>query len=163
MSNIYSGDYSTPSGRFGLVAARFNQVIVESLVQGAKDALLRHGVLEGVIDVAWVPGSVEIPLVAKKFASTGKYSAIIGLGAVIRGETTHFDHVAGAATSGLTQVGLEFSIPVIFGVLTCETLEQAINRSGAKAGNKGFDAGLAAIEMVNLLRSIDSGQRSDTA
>ena len=156
MPTIYEGNFSTPPGRFALVAARFNGAIVEQLVAGALDGLKRHGVADEAIDVAYAPGSFEIPLVAKKLAASGRYAALICLGAVIRGETGHYDHVAGGVTSGVAAVALEFGLPVIFGVLTTDTLEQAINRAGAKSGNKGFEAALAAIEMVNLLRALPS-------
>jgi 6,7-dimethyl-8-ribityllumazine synthase len=154
---IYEGTFATPPGRFALVAARFNGAIVEPLVAGAIDALTRHGVKDDAIDVVRVPGSYEIPLVAKKLAASGRYAALICLGAVIRGETGHYDHVAGEAAGGIGRVALETGVPVIFGVLTTETLEQAINRAGAKSGNKGFEAALAAIEMVNLLRTLPGG------
>jgi 6,7-dimethyl-8-ribityllumazine synthase len=157
---IYEGTFATPPGRFALVAARFNGAIVEPLVAGAIDALVRHGVKDDAIDVVRVPGSYEIPLVAKKLAASGKYAALICLGAVIRGETGHYDHVAGEAAGGIGRVALETGVPVIFGVLTTETLEQAINRAGAKSGNKGFEAALAAIEMVNLLRALPGEPRA---
>jgi len=155
---IYEGSFAPPPGRFALVAARFNQLIVERLVEGARDALRRHGVADEAVDLAWVPGSFEIPLVAQRLAGSGQYAAIICLGTVIKGETDHYDHVAGSATSGVAQAALATGIPVIFGVLTCDTLEQALNRAGAKAGNKGFEAALAAIEMVNLLRQLPAGK-----
>ena len=151
---IYEGDFSPPAGRFVLVAARFNAFIVEQLVAGAADALHRHGVPDDRIDLVRVPGAYEIPLVAQKLGTTGKYAAVICLGCVIRGDTDHYDHVAGAATSGIAQAALSSGVPVIFGVLTTETLEQAIDRSGAKAGNKGFEAAVTAIEMVNLLAKL---------
>jgi len=150
----YEGNFSPPPGRFVLVAARFNQAVVERLVEGARDGLKRHGVAEDAIDGVWVPGSFEIPLVAQRLARTGKYAAVICLGAVIKGDTDHYDYVAGGAVNGIAQAALSTGVPVILGVLTCDTLEQAINRAGAKAGNKGFDAALTAIEMVNLLRQL---------
>jgi len=150
----FEGTLQTPTGRFALVAARFNHFIVESLVAGARDGLRRHGVAEDAIDLAWVPGSFELPLVAQQLAASRKYAAVICLGAVIRGDTTHYDHVAGAATSGIAHASLNTGIPVIFGVLTCDTVEQALNRAGVKSGNKGYDAALAAIEMVNLLEQL---------
>jgi 6,7-dimethyl-8-ribityllumazine synthase len=153
---IYEGDFSSPAGRFVLVAARFNGFIVDQLVAGATDALKRHGVADERIDLVRVPGSYEIPLVAQRLGKTGKFAAVICLGCVIRGDTDHYDHVAGAATSGIAQAALNSGIPVIFGVLTCDTLEQAIHRAGAKAGNKGFEAAVAAIEMVNLLKKLPS-------
>ncbi|HZY83500.1 MAG TPA: 6,7-dimethyl-8-ribityllumazine synthase [Gemmataceae bacterium] len=154
MPTVYEGTFAPPPGRFALVAARFNSAIVDQLVAGALDGLKRHGVADDTIDLVRVPGSYEIPPVAKRLAEGGKYAAVICLGAVIRGDTGHYDHVAGAAASGIAQVALATGVPVIFGVLTCDTLEQALNRAGAKAGNKGFDAALAAVEMVNLLRSL---------
>jgi 6,7-dimethyl-8-ribityllumazine synthase len=154
MPSVYEGDFATPPGRFALVAARFNGFIVEHLVAGALDALRRHGVAEDALDVVWVPGSYEVPLVARRLATIGGYAAIVCLGAVIRGETDHYDHVAGEAARGIAQAALATGVPVIFGILTCDTLEQAINRAGAKAGNKGFEAGMTAIEMVNLLRRL---------
>jgi 6,7-dimethyl-8-ribityllumazine synthase len=154
---IYEGTFAPPPGKFALVAARFNSAIVENLVEGALDGLKRHGVAESAIDLARVPGSLELPLVAQRLAASGQYAAVICLGCVIRGETGHYDHVAGGAASGIAQVALATGVPVIFGVLTCETVEQALNRAGIKAGNKGFDAALAAIEMVNLLRQLPGG------
>src|SRR6478609_1819351 len=154
MPTKFEGTFATPPGRFALVAARFNGAVVEQLVAGAIDGLTRHGVADEAIDVAYVPGSFEIPLAAKRLAASGRYAALICLGAVIRGETGHYDHVAGEAAGGVARAALATGVPVIFGVLTTETLEQAINRAGAKAGNKGFEAALAAIEMVNLLRAL---------
>ena len=151
----YIGDYSAPAGRFAIVAARFNSVVTESLVAGCRDALERHGVPEASIDVAWVPGSFEIPLVARKLAGSGRYSAVVCLGCVIRGETSHYDHVAGQAAAGVIQAGLATGVPVIFGILTTESVEQALNRAGLKSGNKGADAAMAAIEMVNLLSRLE--------
>ena len=154
MPTIYEGTFATPPGRFALVAARFNGTIVEDLVAGALDGLRRHGVADDAIDLVRVPGSFEVPLVAQKLAAGGRYAAVICLGAVIRGETGHYDHVAGEAAGGVARAAVTTGVPVIFGVLTTETLEQAINRAGAKSGNKGFEAALAAIEMVNLLRAL---------
>jgi 6,7-dimethyl-8-ribityllumazine synthase len=151
---IYEGTFALPPGRFVLVAARFNEFVVQQLVAGAQDALARHGVAADAVDVVRVPGSFEIPLVAQRLAKSGKYAAVICLGAVIKGDTDHYDYVAGAAANGVAQAALASGVPVIFGVLTCDTLEQAINRAGAKAGNKGFEAALTAIEMVNLLRQL---------
>jgi 6,7-dimethyl-8-ribityllumazine synthase len=155
--NTYEGSLAPPSGRFALVAARFNHVIVDQLIAGALDGLKRHGVADDAVDLVRVPGSLEIPLVAKRLAESGNFVAIICLGAIIRGETGHYDHVAAGAANGVTQAGLTTGVPVIFGILTCETLEQAMNRAGAKSGNKGFDAALTAIEMVNLLRQLPGG------
>ncbi len=140
--------------RIGLVATRWNDFIVGNLVSGAKDALVRHGVAEEDIGLALVPGAFEIPLVTKRLAMSGKYDAIVCLGAVIRGATAHFEYVAGEVAKGIASVMLETGVPVTFGVLTTETLEQAIERAGAKAGNKGAEAALAAIEMANLLRTL---------
>ena len=151
---IYEGSLAPPAGRFALVAARFNQFVVDSLVSGARDGLRRHGVADDAVDLVWVPGSFEIPLVAQRLAASKKYVAVICLGAVIRGDTDHYDHVAGSATSGIAQAALSTGVPVIFGLLTCDTMEQAINRAGGKAGNKGFEAATTALEMVNLLRQL---------
>jgi 6,7-dimethyl-8-ribityllumazine synthase len=151
---VYEGNFSPPAGRFALVAARFNRFIVEHLVNGALDGLKRHGVAEDAVDLVWVPGSYEIPAIARRLAGGGAHAAVICLGAVIRGETDHYEHVAGEAARGVAQAALATGVPVIFGILTCDTLEQAINRAGAKGGNKGFEAALAAIEMVNLLRQL---------
>jgi len=148
------GGFSPPPGRFALVAARFNQFVVEHLVAGAQDGLKRHGVGDDAVDLVWVPGSYEIPLVAQRLAASRKYAAVICLGAIIRGDTDHYEHVASGAAKGVAQAALATGVPVIFGILTCDTLEQAINRAGAKAGNKGFEAALTAIEMVNLLRQL---------
>jgi 6,7-dimethyl-8-ribityllumazine synthase len=153
---IYEGDFSPPAGRFAVVASRFNALVTSALWVGCRDAFARHGVPEDRLDLVWVPGSFEIPLTARKLAHTGRYSAVICLGCVIRGETDHYDHVAGQAASGVLQAGLGTGVPVIFGILTTETVEQALNRAGLKAGNKGADAALAAIEMVNLLQKLDS-------
>jgi 6,7-dimethyl-8-ribityllumazine synthase len=151
---ILEGTFAPPPGRFVLVAARFNHVIVEQLVNGALDGLKRHGVADDAIDLVRVPGSFEIPLVAQRLAASGRYAAVLCLGAVIRGDTDHYDHVAGGAVHGIAQAALSTGVPVIFGILTCDTLEQAMNRAGAKSGNKGFDAALTALEMVNLLQQL---------
>jgi 6,7-dimethyl-8-ribityllumazine synthase len=154
MPTIYEGSLAPPAGRFALVAARFNSAIVDQLVAGALDALKRHGVADEAIDIVRVPGSFEIPLAAQRLAGSGKYAAVICLGAVLRGDTDHYTYVAGEAASGVARAALATNVPVIFGILTCDTLEQALNRAGAKSGNKGFDAALTAIEMVNLLRNL---------
>jgi 6,7-dimethyl-8-ribityllumazine synthase len=151
---IFAGDFSPPAGRFAIVVARFNSLVTEALLAGCRDALVRHGVSDESLDVAWVPGSFEIPLVARRMAESGRYVAVICLGCVIRGETGHYDHVAGQTASGILQAGLATGIPVIFGVLTTESVEQAFDRSGLKAGNKGAEAAISAIEMVNLLGQI---------
>ena len=140
--------------KFGLVVSRFNEFISKKLLEGAQDALLRHGVIEEDIDLAWAPGSFEIPLVAKRLAQTKKYDAVICLGAVIRGGTPHFDYIAAEVTKGIANVGLETGVPIILGVITTDNLEQAIERAGTKAGNKGFDAAMSAIELANLFKSI---------
>ena len=154
MPTVYEGNFAPPPGRFALVAARFNGAVVEQLVAGALDALKRHGVADEAVDLVRVPGSFEVPLVAQRLAAGGRYAAVVCLGAVIRGDTTHYDHVAGEAAGGVARAALATGVPVVFGILTCDTLEQALNRAGAKAGNKGFDAALAAVEMVNLLRQL---------
>jgi len=149
------GDFSAPSGRFAIVAARFNREIVDALVSGARAGLKQHDIGDNAIDLVHVPGSFELPLVAQKLAASGRYAAIICLGAVIRGETDHYDYVASGAANGIMQASLTTGVPVIFGVLTCQTEELALARAGGKEGNKGFDAALAAIEMVNLLRKLE--------
>jgi 6,7-dimethyl-8-ribityllumazine synthase len=154
MPTVYEGDFAPPAGRFALVAARFNGVVVDQLVLGATDALRRHGVADDRIDLVRVPGSFEIPVIAQRLGQSGRYAAVICLGCIIRGDTDHYDHVAGAATSGICQAAINSGVPVIFGVLTCDTLEQAVHRAGAKAGNKGFEAAVAAVEMVNLLAKL---------
>jgi 6,7-dimethyl-8-ribityllumazine synthase len=151
---LYEGSYAPPTGRFALVAARFNSAIVDQLLAGALDGLKRHGVADDAVDLVRVPGSLEIPPIAKRLAESGKYAAIICLGAVIRGDTGHYEHVAAGAASGIAQAALQTGVPIIFGVLTCDTVEQAVDRAGAKSGNKGFDAALAAIEMVNLVQQL---------
>jgi 6,7-dimethyl-8-ribityllumazine synthase len=151
---IHEGDFSPPAGRFAIVASRFNSLVTEPLLAGCRDALIRHGIAEDRLDVYWVPGSFEVPLVARKLAEAGRHAAIVCLGCVIRGETGHYDHVAGQAAAGVLQAGLTTGVPVIFGVLTTDTVEQALNRAGLKSGNKGGEAAMAAIEMVNLLKKI---------
>ena len=141
--------------RVGIVAARFNEFITSKLLSGALDGLVRHDVREEDIHVAWVPGAFEIPLIASKMAKSGKYDAVICLGAVIRGSTSHYDYVCNEVSKGIAAVGLDSGIPVLFGVLTTENIEQAIERAGTKAGNKGYDCALSAIEMVNLIREIE--------
>ncbi|MEL1135961.1 6,7-dimethyl-8-ribityllumazine synthase [Desulfitobacterium sp. THU1] len=150
----YEGKLVVEGLKFGIVAARFNEFITNKLVGGALDGLIRHGAAEEDIEIAWVPGAFEIPLVAQKMAETKKYDAVICLGAVIRGATPHFDFVSAEVSKGVAHVGLEAKIPVVFGVLTTDTIEQAIERSGSKAGNKGYDAAITAIETVNLLNMI---------
>ncbi len=152
---IYEGNVIGENIRVGIVAARFNEFITSKLLAGAEDGLIRHGVNPDDIEVAWVPGAFEIPLIASKMADSGKYDAVIALGAVIRGSTTHYDYVCSEVSKGIANVSLNSSIPVMFGVLTTENIEQAIERAGTKAGNKGYDCALGAIEMVNLIRSIE--------
>lgn len=142
--------------KFGIVAARFNEFITNKLVGGAIDGLVRHDVNEDDIEVAWVPGAFEIPLIAQKMASSGKYDAVICVGAVIRGSTSHYDYVCSEVSKGIANVSLNTGIPVMFGVLTTDTIEQAIERAGTKAGNKGYDCALGAIEMVNLIKNIEA-------
>ena len=154
MSKLFEGVLLGKGLKFGLVASRFNEFITKKLVEGAQDALLRHGVSEDDIEIAWVPGTFEIPLVAKKLALTKRYDAVICLGAVIRGATPHAEYIAAEVTKGIAKVGLDTELPVIYGVITADTLEQAIERSGTKRGNKGFEAAVSAIEMANLSRSI---------
>jgi len=154
MSKLFEGVLLGKGLKFGVVVTRFNEFITKKLLEGAQDALLRHGVSEEDIDIAWVPGSFEIPLVAKKLAQTKKYDAVICLGAVVRGATPHFEYIAAEVTKGVAKIGLETGLPVTYGVITADTLEQAIERAGTKAGNKGFDAAVDAIEMANLLKNI---------
>ena len=142
--------------KIGIVCARFNEFIVSKLLSGALDALNRHNIKDDNIHVAWVPGSFEIPLIASKMASSGKYDAVICLGAVIRGSTSHYDYVCAEVSKGIASVSLKSDIPVMFGVLTTENIEQAIERAGTKSGNKGFDSAMGAIEMVNLIREIEN-------
>jgi 6,7-dimethyl-8-ribityllumazine synthase len=151
---IVQGNMIGSGLRFAIIASRFNELITTKLIEGAKDALTRHDVRHQDIDVYWTPGAWEQPVVAKEIAMSGKYVAIITLGAVIRGDTTHHEYVAGEAAKGLAHVGLDHRIPVAFGIITCDNLEQALARSGSKAGNKGADAALAALETANLLKEV---------
>jgi len=152
--STYEGKLLAEGLRFAIVASRFNELIVRRLLGGALDALKRHGAAEDSIDTAWVPGGFELPLIAGKLAESGKYDAVICIGAIIRGATPHFEFVAAEAAKGIAQVALRTGMPVIYGVLTADTIEQAIERAGTKAGNRGTDAALAAIEMANLLREL---------
>ena len=154
MSQRFEGVLLGKGLKFGLVVSRFNEFLTKKLLEGAEDALLRHGVRQEDIEVAWVPGSFEIPLVAKKLAETKRFDAVICLGAVVRGGTPHFEYIAAEVTKGIAKVGLDAGLPVIYGVLTADTLEQAIERAGTKMGNRGFDAAVEAIEMANLVKSI---------
>ena len=155
--NLVEGKVVAPQVmKVGIVAARFNEIIVNKLLGGAVDGLVRHGVEEENITAAWVPGAFEIPLVAERLAKSGKYDAVICVGAVIRGDTSHYDYVCNEVSKGIATVGLQTGVPVLFGVVTTENIEQAIARAGSKAGNKGYDCALSAIEMVNLLNQIDA-------
>jgi len=154
MSKLFEGALLGKGLKFGLVASRFNEFFTRKLVEGAQDALLRHGVNEEDIEIAWVPGTFEIPLIASKLALTKRYDAVICLGAVIRGGTPHFEYIASEVTKGIAKVGMETGVPVIYGIITADTLEQAIERSGTKAGNRGFQAAESAIEMANLVKNI---------
>ena len=156
MNKHYEGALLGEGLRFMLIVSRFNEFISTRLLDGAQDALLRHGVKEEDIDVAWAPGSFEIPLIAKKMAQSGKYDAILCLGAVIRGGTPHFEYIASEVSKGIAKVGLETGVPVIFGIITTDNLEQAIERAGTKEGNTGFKAAMNGIEMANLLKTIGS-------
>ncbi|MCI9377972.1 MAG: 6,7-dimethyl-8-ribityllumazine synthase [Eubacterium sp.] len=152
---VFEGNVVAKNIKIGIVVARFNEFITSKLLAGAIDGLKRHDVEEGAIDVAWVPGAFEMPLVAQKMAMCGKYDAVICLGAVIRGATTHYDYVCNEVSKGIAHVSLQSGIPVMFGVLTTENIEQAIERAGSKAGNKGFECATGAIEMVNLMRELE--------
>jgi 6,7-dimethyl-8-ribityllumazine synthase len=154
MPNFIEGKFDATGLKFGIIVGRFNSFIGERLLEGALDAIVRHGGADGDVDVLRVPGAFEIPLAARKMADRGRYDAIICLGAVIRGSTPHFDYVAGEVTKGIAHVSLESGVPVIFGVLTTDTIEQAVERAGTKAGNKGFDAAVTAIEMVNVFKEL---------
>ena len=152
--NLFEGKLVAEGGKYAIVVGRFNEFIGGKLLSGALDALNRHGVNDDDVSVAWVPGAFEIPLTAKKMAKSGKYDAVICLGAVIKGSTPHFDYVSAEVSKGVAAVGLETEVPIIFGVLTTDTIEQAIERAGTKAGNKGYDAACTAIEMVNLIKQL---------
>ncbi len=150
---VFEGNFSASDVKIGIVAARFNEFITSKLLSGASDALKRHEISDDNIDVAWVPGAFEIPLIAKKMADSKKYDAVICLGAVIRGSTSHYDYVCSEVSKGIAHISLDSGIPVMFGVLTTENIEQAIERAGTKAGNKGYDVAMGAIEMINLIRN----------
>ncbi|MEH7010492.1 6,7-dimethyl-8-ribityllumazine synthase [Neobacillus niacini] len=155
MNNIYEGNLVGSGLKIGIVVGRFNEFITSKLLSGAEDALKRHGVSESDVDIAWVPGAFEIPLIAQKMANSKKYDAVITLGTVIRGSTPHFDYVCNEVAKGVSKINLDSGIPVIFGVLTTDSIEQAIERAGTKAGNKGWDVAAGAIEMANLIRSME--------
>ena len=154
MANIIEGNITAKGLRFAIVASRFNEFITTKLLEGALDMLRRHGAPENAVDVVWVPGAFEIPLAAKKLADCGRYDAVICVGAVIRGATSHYDYVCNEVSKGVAQAGLSTGVPVIFGVVTTENIEQAVERAGTKAGNKGADGAMAAMEMANLLRKL---------
>ncbi len=153
----FEGNLTATTGRYAIACARFNDLIVDRLLHGALDGLTRHGIAADDIDVVWAPGAWELPVVAQRLARSGTYAAVVCLGAVIRGSTAHFEHVAGQCAAGIQRVALETGIPVTFGVLTTDTIEQAIERAGTKAGNKGAEAALAALETVNLLSQLADG------
>jgi 6,7-dimethyl-8-ribityllumazine synthase len=155
LSKVIEGELTARDLRFGIVVTRFNEFVVEPLLRGALDALKRHGATEKQIEIIRVPGAFDMPIVVRKLAMSRRYEALVALGAVIRGQTPHFDYVAGECASGLARIALESGVPVGFGVLTTDTMEQAVDRAGGKAGNKGADAALAALEMANLLRRLD--------
>lgn len=154
MAKMYEGNLIASDLKVGIVVARFNEFITSRLLGGAEDALKRHGISEGNVEVAWVPGAFEIPLIAKKMAESGKYDAVITLGTVIRGSTSHYDYVCNEAAKGVSSASMTSGIPVIFGILTTDTIEQAVERAGTKAGNKGWEAAVSAIEMANLMKSL---------
>ena len=153
---IIEGKLVTDGMKVAIVASRFNEFIVSKLIEGARDGLLRHDVAEENISLAWVPGAFEIPVVAKKLAESGKYDAVICVGAVIRGATTHYDYVCAEVSKGIATVSMQTGVPVMFGILTTDTIQQAMERAGTKAGNKGYDCALGAVEMVNLIQEIDA-------
>jgi 6,7-dimethyl-8-ribityllumazine synthase len=155
MSRVYEGSVDGRGRRVAIAASRFNRLVTDPLVAGAVGELRRHGVAEADVDLAWVPGAFELPLAAERLAATGRYAAVVAIGAVVRGATPHFDHVAGQAAAGLAAVTRSTGVPVAFGVLTCNTMEQALDRAGGKAGNKGAEAALTALEMAGLLEAID--------
>ncbi len=160
MANVYQGQLVAGKHRFGVVVSRFNEFLTSKLLDGCLDALVRHGADADAIDVAWTPGSYEIPMVARKLAESGRYAAVICLGTVIRGQTPHFDYIAAEAAKGVAQVAMATGVPTIFGVITADTLEQAIDRAGTKSGNKGADAAVSAIEMANLMDVLDAKKKS---
>jgi 6,7-dimethyl-8-ribityllumazine synthase len=156
MGRVFEGELDGGGLRFAIVAARFNELITNQLVAGVRDGLRRHGVADEAVDLAWVPGCLEIPVVAQKLARRGRYDALICLGAVIRGATAHFDYVAAGVAQGVSRVALETGVPAIFGILTTDTIEQALERAGTKQGNKGWDAALAAIETARVLQAVEA-------
>jgi 6,7-dimethyl-8-ribityllumazine synthase len=160
MKKIYQGTLLAQGLKFMLIVSRFNEFISVKLLEGAQDALLRHGVKEEDIEIAWTPGSFEIPLIAKKAAESGRYNAVICLGAIIRGGTPHFDYIAAEASKGIAKVSLDTGVPVIFGVITADALEQAIERAGTKGGNMGFKAAMSGIEMANLIKAMKAPRKA---
>jgi len=156
LPKVYEGHLIGQGLKVGLVVGRFNEFITSKLLSGALDSLNRHGVTDDNVEIAWVPGAFEVPMVAKKLAQTNKYDAVICLGSVIRGATPHFDYVAAEVSKGIAKVGIDADVPVIFGIITADTIEQAIERAGTKSGNKGWDAAVTAIEMANLMRVVES-------
>ncbi len=158
MGQTFQGRFDARGRRIALVASRFNEFFTRELLAGARDCLDRHGVPEANVDSVWVPGSFELPLVAQRLARGGRYGAVICLGCLVQGDTPHFQLVAAEVTKGIAQIGLETGVPVVFGVVTAETLEQAIERSGTKAGNRGFDAALSALELIDLLAQVDGAE-----
>lgn len=158
---VYEGKLITEKVKVGIVAGRFNEFITSKLIGGAEDGLIRHGVAAEDIELAWVPGAFEIPLIASRMAASKKYDAVICLGAVIRGSTSHYDYVCSEVSKGIAQISLKYGMPVMFGVLTTDNIEQAIERAGSKAGNKGFECAEGAIEMINVIRELD--EEGDTA
>ena len=157
MGKTFTGSFDASGEKIAIVASRFNDFVVGELLDGARDCLRRHGVGEDDIDTAWVPGSFEIPMAAKRLAVSGRYAAVVCLGCLIQGDTPHFGYIASEVTKGIAQVSLDSDVPVAYGVITADTLDQAIERAGTKAGNKGFDAAMTALEMIDLWRNIDEG------
>ena len=160
MGREFQGELVGRGRRFAIVVSRFNELVTRALLEGARDALARHGAASDDVDVAWVPGAFEIPLAARRLADGGRYAAVICLGAVIRGETDHYDHVGAGVASGIARVALDSGVPTIFGVLTTDTVEQALDRAGLKAGNKGYEAAVSAIEMASLVEQLDGAVSS---
>ncbi|MBC8424552.1 6,7-dimethyl-8-ribityllumazine synthase [bacterium] len=157
MGKTFTGSFDAQGEKIAIVASRFNDFVVGELVDGALDCLRRHGVDEADVDTAWVPGSFEIPLAAKRLVASGRYAAVLCLGCLIQGDTPHFGYIASEVTKGIAQISLDSGVPVAYGIITADTLEQAIERAGTKAGNKGFDAAMSALEMIDLWRVIDKG------
>ncbi len=157
MGKTFTGSFDAKGEKIAIVASRFNDFVVGELLDGALDCLRRHGVDEADVDTAWVPGSFEIPLAARRLVASGRYAAVVCLGCLIQGDTPHFGYIASEVTKGIAQISLDSGVPVAYGIITADTLEQAIERAGTKAGNKGFDAAMSALEMIDLWRAIDKG------